>query len=544
MAEQLAHLGITPDALIGHSAGEVAAHHLAGLLTFEQAVHVVYHRSRLQQRTSGQGRMLAVGLDADSLMQTVDEKVRDEFGSRISLAAINSPSAVTVAGDGEVLEGLARQLDRAQIFNRHLAVKVPYHTHYMEAIKDDLVEAFAGLSSKAAALPLYSTVTGEILDRYDAGAAYWWQNTRATVLFEPALRRMLDDGYTHFVELGPHPVLAASILETAGSQRVSVLATQRRDTDDARTLLNCVGALHCQGHDIAWSALHSRDGARLLKLPSYPWQTKRFWNETPEAEEALYYRPVHPLLGQPVRAVHPTWEAELGTLTTAFLADHRVQGSVVLPGAVYIEMALAAGRETYGSDHSVDNLVLHRAVILDDTCDPVIRTTLNQDDGTVEFAAFTATGDGDLKWAITANAELNTLTVPRTVRGASARQESVTFTDGEEFYGRTQSLGFDYGEAFRCVSAVTAGHDWAVAQITVPAAVRDQLDDYRFHPALIDGAFQTLFGAPSGQKESEDPSSPPGFGTAPSTDPSRTHDRARQRVVGHPGRGRVRHHNL
>ena len=127
------------------------------------------------------------------------------------MAAINSPSAVTIAGDGDVLDDIARQLDEAGVFNRYLSGKVPYHTHYMEAVKDDLLGAFDGLSSKPATIPLYSTVTGDRLDGYPAGAAYWWQNTRATVLFEPAIRRMLDDGYTHFVELGPHPVLAASI---------------------------------------------------------------------------------------------------------------------------------------------------------------------------------------------------------------------------------------------------------------------------------------------------------------------------------------------
>ena len=100
------------------------------------------------------------------------------------------------------------------------------------------------------------------------------------MLFEPAIRRMLEDGYTHFVELGPHPVLAASIFETAGQHKVSVMATQRRDHDDSRTLLNCVGALHCNGHEVAWNVVHPRNGGRLLKLPSYPWQTKRFWNET------------------------------------------------------------------------------------------------------------------------------------------------------------------------------------------------------------------------------------------------------------------------
>jgi len=385
-------------------------------------------------------------------------------------------------------------------------VKVPYHTHYMDAIKDDLYGALAGLSSKSAALPLYSTVTGEILAGYDAGAAYWWQNTRATVLFEPALRRMLDDGYTHFIELGPHPVLAASIMEIAGTQRVSVTAAQRREDDDARTLLNCLGVLHNNGHDVAWDRLHPRGGARLLKMPSYPWQTKRFWYDNYEVDEALFYRPVHPLLGQSVRGVHPTWEAEISTATHEFLADHRVQGSVVVPGAVYVEMALAAGRETYGSDHGIDNLVLHRAVILDDTCDPVIRTVLNRDDGTLEFSSFTATSDGDLKWAITATAELGTRPAAPTGAGGAVAAGPSTGMDGDEFYRRTGDLGFDYGPAFRAVTGVTAGHDWAVAELTVPTEIADGAGEYRFHPALVDAAFQTLFGAPfSGQEENDDP---------------------------------------
>jgi acyl transferase domain-containing protein/acyl carrier protein len=491
LAEQLKQFGITPDAVIGHSAGEVAAHYLAGVLTFEQAIHVIYHRSRLQQRTSGLGRMLAVGLSAESFMETVDIR------GQISIAAINGPSTVTVAGDGNILAGIADRLDELQIFNRFLNGKVPYHTHYMDSIKDQLINAFDELAPGAATIPLYSTVTGERLSEYTDGAAYWWQNTRATVLFDPAVRRMLDDGYTHFVELGPHPVLAASIFEIAGTHTADavVLATQRRKEDDGHTLMNCVGALHCNGHPIAWDALYPRQASRLVKLPLYPWQSKRYWNEAQEAAEDLHYRPVHPLLGQPVSGIHPAWEVELSTVSTPFLTDHQVHGSTVVPGAVYIEMALAAANAIYGStDFSVDNLALRRALILDEICDPVLRTTLNRDTGALEFAAFTATAAGDVKWTITATAELNTLVRsphrPETPRHA----KPVTTIDRDEFYTRARTVGFGYGDAFQTIACVAAGDGWAEADLTAPAQVADKTDDYRFHPALIDGAFQTLIG--------------------------------------------------
>ena len=174
-------------------------------------------------------------------------------------------------------------------------------------------------------------------------------------------------------------------------------------------------------------------------------------------------------------AVHPTWEAELSTVLNPFLADHQVQGSVVVPGAVYVEMALAAAEATYGSNHSVDNLVLHRAVILDDTCDPILRTTLNEDDGTLEFAAFTATADGDFKWTITATAELNTLPAAQAATTPPDGAEPVTSIGGDDFYARTAAIGFDYGAAFRSVDNVTAGDDWAFAEIAVPAAIADDL---------------------------------------------------------------------
>ena len=119
-------------------------------------------------------------------MEKIDAETRDAMGQRVSIAAINGPSTVTVAGDSDVLDDIARQLDDLQIFNRFLTGKVPYHTHYMDAIKDDLVSAFEGLTPGTATVPLYSTVTGERLAGYHDGAAYWWQNTRATVLFEPA----------------------------------------------------------------------------------------------------------------------------------------------------------------------------------------------------------------------------------------------------------------------------------------------------------------------------------------------------------------------
>ncbi|MEK8069608.1 type I polyketide synthase [Rhodococcoides navarretei] len=495
LAEQLREFGVVPDAVIGHSAGEVAAHYLAGILTFEQAIAVILQRSEAAQRVKGLGGMLAIGLSADSLMQTIDATTREEMGSRVSIAAINGPSAVVASGDRDILGTIAAQLTEVHIFNRFLNVDVPYHSHYMDPLRDDMLTALSDISSAPAQIPVYSTVTGELLNAEAANGAYWWQNTRWTVLFEPALRRMLDDGYTHFVELGPHPQMASAIVEIAAGRdsAVVVLASQKRNEDDSRTLMELVGDLHCHGHPIAWDAFYPKARARLLSLPRYPWQAKSYWNETPETVEELHYNPVHPILGQPVLDVHPTWEAELSLATLPFLADHKAQGSTLVPGTAFIEMAVAAGREAFGStDFCVENLNLQHAVILDQTCDPTVRTTLDRATGVIEFAAMTATTGGDLHWVIAATAELNTISRGCRVGPAPKHPGDSAVIEFDEFYARSRAFGFEYGEAFQSVRRVTAGDGWATGELVVPESIHSDLDRYRFHPALIDGALQTL----------------------------------------------------
>ena len=186
---------------------------------------------------------------------------------------------------------------------------------------------------------------------------------------------MLDDGYTRFVELGPHPVLAASLLEIAGTHQTDVLvaATQRRDDDDSRTLMTCVGALHCHGHPIAWDAFYPRGGP-IAEASVVPVAIQALLERNTGSGRGLALPPGASAVGAAGEWDSSTWEVELSTASLPFLADHQVQGSTLVPGAMYIEMALAAAEAIYGSvDYSVDDLTLRRALILDDTCDPVLR---------------------------------------------------------------------------------------------------------------------------------------------------------------------------
>ncbi|GET39294.1 acyl transferase domain-containing protein [Microseira wollei NIES-4236] len=208
--------GITPQGIVGHSVGEVAAAHVAGILSLEDAIRVVFHRSRLQAIAAGKGKMLAVGL---SLKEA--EQALIGYETCVSVAAVNSPSAVTLAGASTPLEEIAKSLELKQIFCRFLQVEVAYHSPLMEPFKADLAESLLEIKPQTAKIPLFSTVTGRQVEGSELDGTYWGKNMRNPVLFATAIAQLIQAGYKHYLEISSHPVLANSISEClakAGSE--------------------------------------------------------------------------------------------------------------------------------------------------------------------------------------------------------------------------------------------------------------------------------------------------------------------------------------
>lgn len=490
LAELWRSWGVEPDAIIGHSAGEVAAQYVAGVLSLSDATKVIYYRSTLQQRTSGTGRMLAVGMTPQTLHQAVADA-----GPQVSVAAINSPSAVTLSGDAAVLDSMANQLETFGVFHRFLPVKVPYHSHYMDPLRSELEAGLTDLDPSTAKVPLYSTVTGSRIDGRRADARYWWQNVRATVLFSAAFSEMVDDGYTHFVEVSPHPVLASSMRELLiqPDREGLVVPSLRRGEDDDEVMLGSLGALHSHGHPVNWDGFHSGE-ARFVKLPSYPWQLETYWNESAEAREDRHYQQVHPLLGQRINAVHPTWELEVDPGQLAYLADHSIQDSTLLPGAALVEMALAAALQVYGAGtYSVDDLRLQKALVLTPVSDARLRTTLYQEQARVEIASFLALPSGERQWTVHATAQLGMSAAAAPPRDLAATYNRCGIhVSRDEFYTRTRNMGFQYGPAFQGVREIVTGDQVAVGRVAIPDKIAAEVDDYLFHPCMVDAAFQVL----------------------------------------------------
>ncbi len=300
--------GIEPDAVVGHSVGEAAAAHISGMLSLEDAARVMFHRGRCMDLAPERGKMLAVGLPKHEV-----EELLGPYAGSVCLAAINSPSSVTVSGDGEALEQIAASLDAKKVFCRFLRVNYAFHSHQMDPVRDELMASLQGLRTMPATTPVFSTVAGQDVSDGAFDAEYWWQNVRRPVQFWPAIDSMIQAGYTAFVEISPHPVLSSTISECLmhRGEQGTVLPSLRRKEEERLTMLGSLGALHTLGFEVKWEKFHE-DGARHVSLPAYPWQRELYWHESEESRETRLGIEAHPLLGKDLQVGRSFLEKESG----------------------------------------------------------------------------------------------------------------------------------------------------------------------------------------------------------------------------------------
>ena len=340
--------GVEPAGVVGHSIGEVAAAYTAGALTLEQAVQVIFHRSRGQHAATGKGKMLAVGVslpEAEALIAGVAD--------RVSIGAVNGPRSIALSGDEEPLQEIARKLEEAEIFNRFLSVNVPFHSHHMEPLKDELIGSLSALVPAAAATPLYSTVTGRMETGLHLVSDYWYANVRAPVYFSPALERMVSDGYDLFIEIGPHPALSSGAEELFQSMgaAASIHPSIRRKEPEKNRFLQTLGALFCRGHALDWDRIYP-GAVKVEDLPRYPWQLRSFWFETSTHRSQRLGHKAHPLLSEHrdsgLGKDNHAFDLLLDRHADPYLDDHRVNDIIIFPATGHLEIATAAAAKAFG----------------------------------------------------------------------------------------------------------------------------------------------------------------------------------------------------
>ncbi|MFI6309410.1 SDR family NAD(P)-dependent oxidoreductase [Nocardia fusca] len=476
--------GITPDAVIGHSQGEVAAAYVAGALSLADAAAIVVLRSRALPKIAGTGAMAVVGLPADRVVSRID--------SRVSVAAVNSRLATVVAGDRAAVTALLAEFEREEVFTRLLAVDYASHTEQVEPLREDLAADLSGITARVDGIGWYSTVAGEPFTDSPIESAYWYRNLREPVRFAATVRRMLDDGFRYFVELGPHPSLVTAVqtvAEDAGVEVVTV-GSLRRERPGPASLDLALAELHAGGPELAWDRVLAP--AARVELPTYAWDEKSFWTE-PRRDSVRRFglEPAnHPVLGVVVPAPETGGVVLAGRLsrhTQPWLADHVVGEQVVVPGAALVEWVIRAGDEV-GSP-VVDELVLREPLPVPADAAVAVQVSVGGPGAGGERAVtvHSRVDDGAGRpWTTHAEGVLSAggdLVPADLAAWPPPEAEPVEITG---FYDDLAELGYGYGPAFHGLRALWQRGDDLFAEVALPENL--PAEGYGIHPALMDAA--------------------------------------------------------
>ncbi|KAK7906373.1 polyketide synthase [Apiospora marii] len=511
LVELLRAWGITPAAVVGHSSGEIAAAYAAGILSFENAIICAYYRG------------LYIG--------------------RIALAAVNSPTSLTLSGDEDAIVELQAKLDADKVFNRRLRVEQAFHSHHMDPLAPGFKDALSrtpGFQAEAAKVQMVSSVTARDSGARAMDAAYWAANMSGRVRFSDALAGILlneddEQNIDILVEIGAHPALKGPARDVAKSVGLELpyLASLDRNVPAFESLLSTAGQLFTLGYNVdlvAANSDHSIDasghcsmttaGTQLQNLPAYPWDHERHWADTRPIRDHRLRKTRHTLLGVQVPGsakAQPLWRSYLRLSEIPWLADHVVDDKVLFPAAGFVSMALEAVADMVPADQTVGEFLLRdvvfkNALVLNSDeagtevllqLQPLVTSAKSTSAEWYRFAVMSF-GDHDLMVEhCHGQIQAKTAPAPRvagptTESFAQLQTRTSKRKNVDLYYSHLRQVGLNYGERFRLLSApVESGDGFALGKLEFDPSqvVAYPGDACILHPTLLDAAFHTIFAA-------------------------------------------------
>ncbi|MFJ7070523.1 SDR family NAD(P)-dependent oxidoreductase, partial [Streptomyces sp. NPDC101115] len=488
--------GVEPAAVIGHSQGEIAAAYLAGALSLADAARVAALRSRAITRLAGTGGMLSVQLPAD----VVRERLIDDT----YVAAVNGPALTVVSGAPQALETLKEQFTDEGFRARMIPVDYASHSPHVDALRDELRELLGGIEPRATDVPFWSTVTRGPLAGTELTGEYWVRNLREPVLFEETVRGLLAAGHTTFIEVSAHPVLVPAIQDTveeAGAAAVA-LGTLRREQGGLDRFGTSLAEAHVTGTSPAtWRP--AAPPADPAGPPTYPFQRQRYWLEgtgaAVDADGLGLDTAGHPLLGASVPLADSgqvVFTGRVSLRTHPWLAEHAVEGTALLPGTGFLDLALHAADRT-GAD-GVEDLTLEAPLTLAEQGAAVLQVTVGAPDeaGRRPLGIHSRAGD-DADWVRHATGTLGAVSPAGPASaGQSAWPPAGEPVDLGDAYGQLLARGYAYGPLFQGLTALWRDGDDLYGEVELPEDT--DVTGHSVHPALLDAALHPLALAPAG----------------------------------------------
>ncbi len=489
LVELLRSWGISANAVIGHSLGEITAAWAAGVMTLEDAMRLVTARSTLMRRLPSDGGMIAI-FAKDSVVRAL----LDEVAARIDVAAINGPENTVVSGHLDALSKLSESLSRKGISYRQLQVSYAFHSYHTDAILDEFENVAGRIRYEAPSLPLISNLTGALMATAP-DKCYWRRHLREAVQFRDGMHVLVELGCRSFLEIGPHPVLLpmAKGCLAARDSSAAWVASLNRQKQDAELISDMLTTLYLAGHNINWAAVHADASWRRIPLPTYPFQRQRHWLEdntvhSQRAKKAI--ERLHPLVGTRVNSTSEEvcYETRYGVQHAGFLSDHKVAGTVVLPTAAELEVATVAGRMHFGSPRvRFENAMHHQAMSFVNGEDRTVRVIVTpQKSDRAGFKLVSADVRESKRWHTHMTGTLRKSEAPTASAFSTekVRARCLQTVSAADFYERLDKLGLEYGPSFRGVRELYLGQREALAKVQMADGLTNT--NFAIHPAFLD----------------------------------------------------------
>ncbi|MFD9938798.1 SDR family NAD(P)-dependent oxidoreductase [Streptomyces massasporeus] len=493
--------GVEPDAVIGHSQGEVVAAVVAGALTLEQGAQIVAQRSKAVLACSGQGGMALI-----ERPQAEVEEFIAPYGQALSIAAINTSTSTVISGEANAIAEIVTRLTEDGVYARKVNVDYASHHAHMDPLLPDLAAGFTNITPTDTNTAFYSTVTGQPTDGTELDGTYWCRNLRETVRFDQALNRLLADHHTTYIEISAHPVLSMPLTNAATDG--IVVGTLARNQGSVRQLLRNLSLLHVQGHTTDWTK--TLPAGSPTALPTYPFQHEHFWTDpthTPQDTTSLGLdASTHPWLGAATALANGEGHLLTGRLSPTqhpWLNDHTVYNTPLLPGTGLLELAWTAATETGAT--RVDELTLAEPLVLPEPDDNSTHIRLQvtvgapDDSGRCEVAVYSQQEDGQETWTCHATGVLGGASdrdgVDAAASGAASALAQWPVPGAEPveldgLYDRLAEQGLGYGPAFQGLRELWRKDGVGYGLVRLAEGVAP--GEFGVHPALLDAALHTL----------------------------------------------------
>ncbi|MFJ3755063.1 SDR family NAD(P)-dependent oxidoreductase [Streptomyces sp. NPDC090080] len=473
----LESFGVAPDFVVGHSVGEVAAAHVAGVLSLDDAVALVCARAGLMQELPPGGAMVAVN--------TTEAEVAEVLSGDVGIAAVNGVRSVVVSGAESAVEAVAEVARERGWRNTRLRVSHAFHSPLVEPVLERFREAIAGVTFAAPRIPFVSTVD---VDASPVDAEYWVRNVRGTVRFADAVARLHGEGVTRFVEVGPDSALSAvgpdCLPQDATAAFVPLL---RREQPEVRSLAAGLARFHVHGGAVDWTAY--LPSAARVDLPTYAFQHRRYWLDDVEAPPRSGY----PLLDSAVEFAEEDGfllSGRLATRSQPWLGEHTVLGATVVPGSVFAELALHAGATTGAGE--VAELTLQAPLVLpeDGAVEVQMRVGARNARGERPLTVHARPAEDGTPWTCYARAVLGSVPAEPLEAPAAWPPPGAVALDVGSAYAEFAAGGLEYGPAFQGLRAAWRNGDEILADIELPDLT--DAGRYGLHPALLDASLHAL----------------------------------------------------